>query len=594
MENTVSFQEYLLSKGYLFDPKIIENYLLSIKVKPFVIFTGNSGTGKTKLSQLFAEYISDSTQNSGNNSSLINDNEFLSVKVPVNKSSFENTGWTLSNKYLYDVLPIKESQCDCDMWVDNIPAKAYVRVQMQLEYDKNNEKLKNYFKNLFSQGTSKIVDLKINVGAFKEIYDCKSNNENFIILEQNSNKTAFNERQWFMNNNIFNYLPFKSGYVGCNIVVEDIKSTAKIRLMPRLYFKKNKELQDYLKENEGKKVEVKIKTDNFNFDNFHPIWEKEKDDSTDYKKDPNYKIVPVGANWTENRHVLGFYNVITEEYNETPSYSLIKAAKNDIGSPYFLILDEMNLSHVERYFADFLSAIESGQPIPLYSNDDENYELDIPDNLLIVGTVNVDETTYMFSPKVLDRANTIEFPTMAAKEYMNSDFKEFDFKNINYLMNPLEDLDVRNMNVYDLKDIFMFIDCSEGNLWDVLSNELDLFQSILKKINFDFGFRVINEILRFMFVSWRYEDSPQNWENWERYFDAQVKQKILPKLHGSQKAIGQTINELFNACLIERKNNADARLVDLTKNDCRYYTSAVKLQNMAKILSNQRYVSFIN
>lgn len=586
MENTVSFQEYLLSKGYLFDPKIIENYLLSIKVKPFVIFTGNSGTGKTKLSQLFAEYISDSTQNSGNNSSLINDNEFLSVKVPVNKSSFENTGWTLSNKYLYDVLPIKESQCDCDMWVDNIHAKAYVRVQMQLEYDKNNEKLKNYFKNLFSQGTSKIVDLKINVGAFKEIYDCKSNNENFIILEQNSNKTAFNERQWFMNNNIFNYLPFKSGYVGCNIVVEDIKSTAKIRLMPRLYFKKNKELQDYLKENEGKKVEVKIKTDNFNFDNFHPIWEKEKDDSTDYKKDPNYKIVPVGANWTENRHVLGFYNVITEEYNETPSYSLIKASKNDIGSPYFLILDEMNLSHVERYFADFLSAIESGQPIPLYSNDDENYELDIPDNLLIVGTVNVDETTYMFSPKVLDRANTIEFPTMAAKEYMNSDFKEFDFKNINYLMNPLEDLDVRNMNVYDLKDIFMFINCSEGNLWDVLSNELDLFQSILKKINFDFGFRV-NEILRFMFVSWRYEDSPQNWENWERYFDAQVKQKILPKLHGSQKAIGQTINELFNACLIERKNNADARLVDLTKDDCRYHTSAVKLQNMAKILSNQ-------
>ena len=594
MENTVSFQEYLLSKGYLFDPKIIENYLLSIKVKPFVIFTGNSGTGKTKLSQLFAEYISDSTQNSGNNSSLINDNEFLSVKVPVNKSSFENTGWTLSNKYLYDVLPIKESQCDCDMWVDNIPAKAYVRVQMQLEYDKNNEKLKNYFKNLFSQDSTKIVDLKINIGAFKEIYDRKSNNEDFIILEQNSNKTAFNERQWFMNNNIFNYLPFKSGYVGCNIVVEDIKSTAKIRLMPRLYFKKNKELQDYLKENEGKKVEVKIKTDNFNFDNFHPIWEKEKDDSTDYKKDPNYKIVPVGANWTENRHVLGFYNVITGEYNETPSYSLIKLAKNDINSPYFLILDEMNLSHVERYFADFLSAIESGQPIPLYSNDDENYELDIPDNLLIVGTVNVDETTYMFSPKVLDRANTIEFPTMAAKEYMNSDFKEFDFKNINYLMNPLEDLDVRNMNVYDLKDIFMFINCSEGNLWDVLSNELDLFQSILKKINFDFGFRVINEILRFMFVSWRYEGSPKNWENWERYFDTQVKQKVLPKLHGSQKAIGQTINELFNACLIERKNNADARLVDLTKKDCRYYTSAVKLQNMAKILSNQRYVSFIN
>ena len=59
-----------------------------------------------------------------------------------------------------------------------------------------------------------------------------------------------------------------------------------------------------------------------------------------------------------------------------------------------------------------------------------------------------------FHPKVLDRANTIEFPTMSAKEYMNSDFKEFDFKNINYLMNPLEDLDVRNMNVHNLKRYF--------------------------------------------------------------------------------------------------------------------------------------------
>lgn len=517
--------------------------------------------------------------------------EYLSTNVKANYSSWKNNGWTLSNEDLIDVIPINECEKECIILVDGIHGEGSIRLFIQLFYD--NDNLKYYFKDLYDNNKNQLVNLKIELNDFKNILDDYDVVQDFILVHQNSNKSAFKERQWFMNKEIFKYFPFKQGFIPVNIVVDDIKAKAKIRIIPKLSFKKNKELQDYLKENEGKKVEVKIKTDNFNFENFHPIWEKEED-STNHKKDPNYKIVPVGANWTENRHVLGFYNVITGEYNETPSYSLIKLAKNDIDSPYFLILDEMNLSHVERYFADFLSAIESGQPIPLYSNDDENYELDIPDNLLIVGTVNVDETTYMFSPKVLDRANTIEFPTMSAKEYMNSDFNEFEFKNINYLMNPLEDLDVRNMNVHDLKDIFMFINCSRGNLWDVLSIELDLFQSILKKINFDFGFRVINEILRFMFVSWRYEDYPQNWENWERYFDAQVKQKILPKLHGSQKAIGQTINELFNACLIERKNNADARLVDLTKDDCRYYTSAVKLQNMAKILSNQRYVSFIN
>ena len=46
-----SFFKYLINEGYYFNKEIIENYLLSLKVKPFVILTGNSGTGKTKLSQ---------------------------------------------------------------------------------------------------------------------------------------------------------------------------------------------------------------------------------------------------------------------------------------------------------------------------------------------------------------------------------------------------------------------------------------------------------------------------------------------------------------------------------------------------------------
>ena len=78
----------------------------------------------------------------------------------------------------------------------------------------------------------------------------------------------------------------------------------------------------------------------------------------------------------------------------------------------------MNLAHVERYFADMLSGMESMQPcLPNLSFQNGSWrmhpskeeKLPYPRNLFIVGTVNVDETTYMFSPKVLDRANTLEF-----------------------------------------------------------------------------------------------------------------------------------------------------------------------------------------
>ena len=76
-----------------------------------------------------------------------------------------------------------------------------------------------------------------------------------------------------------------------------------------------------------------------------------------------------------------------------------------------MILDEMNLAHVERYFSDFLSAIESRKPVlPDLTHDDSTgnwkmrvestVKLPLPRNLFVVGTVNVDETTYMFSPKV--------------------------------------------------------------------------------------------------------------------------------------------------------------------------------------------------
>lgn len=145
----------------------------------------------------------------------------------------------------------------------------------------------------------------------------------------------------------------------------------------------------------------------------------------------------MGADWTDNRNTLGYVNYLRRSssgedslpvYQTTAILDLLLTAVADCergedSKPHFLILDEMNLSHVERYFADFLSAIESTKgELLLHSEGDKDTllatesggvmrvprTLKIPDNVFVIGTINVDETTYMFSPKVLDRANVIE------------------------------------------------------------------------------------------------------------------------------------------------------------------------------------------
>ena len=135
-----------------------------------------------------------------------------------------------------------------------------------------------------------------------------------------------------------------------------------------------------------------------------------------------YKIVAVRPDWTGPDALLGYENQLSLARDDGYAWVvpetlrfMLRAAK-DPSHPYLLLLDEMNLAHVERYFADVLSGIESGEDI-LPNLVETNGEwrsatkdrLPLPDNLFVVGTVNIDETTYMFSPKVLDRANTLEF-----------------------------------------------------------------------------------------------------------------------------------------------------------------------------------------
>ena len=578
-----SFYNYLIKNEYLFDKKTIENYLLSLKVKPFAILTGNSGTGKTKLSQLYAKYISGIEEKDLENEEYSNSDGYITVRAKTNYSSWANKGWTLNSEDFKDFLPFDEISKKIDFTVDGIEGRGTISFLIQLYYD--SEVIKNYFNKLYQIDETSVVPLKIKCEDIKIFgTDSYLDNNEAIEIQQNSNKSAFNKRQWMLSKKFFDYLPLPFGFHHCNILVKGTESSARFRVMCKLTFENNKKLQNYLKKKDGKEVTLEIQPNSYNFDGFKSKMNCDKKlvkEGTGLHNKLNYKIIPVGANWTENRHIVGYYNVITNEYQDTPAYKLITQAE-DSSEPHFLILDEMNLSHVERYFADFLSAIESGEKIPLYGEE----ELTLPQNLFIIGTVNVDETTYMFSPKVLDRANVIEFETYSALDYMKNKINlNAPNGNISYLEDPLAGNYIRDYGIDELRDFFNGVTVDGNPFWNILSEEIFKFQEILKESGFDFGFRVINEIVRFMAVAWEYEDKPDEFTNWSRYFDACIKQKLLPKLHGSEKIIGETLDKLYLTCLNSTIDNEEM---------AKYPESYKKLGEMREVLRKQRYVSFIN
>lgn len=165
------------------------------------------------------------------------------------------------------------------------------------------------------------------------------------------------------------------------------------------------------------------------------------DKSDEYKaqKPKNFQMVQVKPNWNDSSDLIGYVSRVSEkaEFVAGEFLKFIAKAWEDTETPYFLCLDEMNLAPVEQYFAEYLSVIESRKSHgdgtvttdPILEKADEEWYFNltasltsdedirkqfneegicIPQNLIVVGTVNMDETTFSFSRKVLDRAMTIE------------------------------------------------------------------------------------------------------------------------------------------------------------------------------------------
>ena len=263
--------------------------------------------------------------------------------------------------------------------------------------------------------------------------------------------------------------------------------------------------------------------------------------------DSQYVIVPVGADWTNREPLLGYPNALNKEEYVSPEngvLDLMIRAKQNIENteeqtrPYFLILDEMNLSHVERYFADFLSTMESGDRIPLHKIENDSQivpsSIKLPKNLFIIGTVNIDETTYMFSPKVLDRANTIEF-RLTDKDLENFIDSEIEL-----------DMDILKTQGANMSEGFMTMALQKTDK-NLKSTESDLkqFFTELKKSGAEFGYRTASEIGRLMFMLNELGEGGNN------LLDIAIMQKLLPKLHGSRNKLTKVLPILGGFCLTD-------------------------------------------
>jgi len=276
-----------------------------------------------------------------------------------------------------------------------------------------------------------------------------------------------------------------------------------------------------------------------------------------------YRIVAVGADWTSNENILGYQDALQAgRYCKptTGTLDIILNAARDPSKPYFLILDEMNLSHVERYFSDILSAIESKQDISLHasfdalkSSDDDEVgipaKIKFPSNLFIIGTVNVDETTYMFSPKVLDRANVIEFRASSAdiSTFLSAP-KAIDLDTLVGKGSQYAEAFLLSCNTQNTELSSLHSDITGGaDIGEQLNSKLVQLFDELAAIGGEFGFRTAIEINRFTFFhaylsgpGWKLNDA----------LDPQVLQKLLPKLHGSERRLGPVLKRLGEFCTV--------------------------------------------
>lgn len=279
------------------------------------------------------------------------------------------------------------------------------------------------------------------------------------------------------------------------------------------------------------------------------------------RDNPYYLVVAVQPDWHSARDLLGYYNALTGLFHATPFLRFLLQAAADPQQLYFACLDELNLARPEYYLAPLLSAMETlegtidlgapGAETPLAGGGTVRNPLRLPLNIRLIGTVNVDESTFALSDKLLDRANVIE----------------------------LTDVDLAAFRAGWAGPI-------NADVWAMLETMLPLFS----EAGHPFGYRTIGEVLRFV-------EQAAGSLTPHQALDVQVKQRLLPRLRGEDSPrLRRVLSELLTLCLgapVSAWGRA-AQIMPAQLAAAPYPESAAKLRRMLERLDQDGFTDFYN
>jgi hypothetical protein len=277
------------------------------------------------------------------------------------------------------------------------------------------------------------------------------------------------------------------------------------------------------------------------------------------RDNPYYLAVAVQPDWHNARDLLGYYNSLTNVYHPTAFLRFLLRAAADPQQPYYACLDEMNLARPEYYLAPILSAMETlehsidiGAPGPEVTTalgETISNPLRLPLNLRLIGTVNVDESTFPLSDKILDRANVIE----------------------------LTDVDLAAFRAN-------YRGAINEQVWATISAA----QPLMAAAGHGFGYRVVEEMLRFV-------EQARGALTPTQALDVQIKQKLLPRLRGEDSPrLRRALSELLALC-VGQNSGIPLRASQVSSEQlarAQFPESAAKLLRMLERLDQDGFTDF--